>query len=437
MALGGPDPALAADEGGAAAAADPARSGWPLIIGVAVAALTFLRVAVSVDPGSQVWAEDGLFLSCATGPNPITCLFEPYAGYLHTLPRALEAIVALFPPSVAGLVMLVLASLATGVVALLVTSRASRAGLPVWACGIAGVATALMPDFGSEAVGNLSNLQWVFMYGVLWAVLPYWGRITTRAAIVDSLFVFVAVVSAPGTLALAPLVVARLVTRRDVGRAERIRYLTAPATLATGIVLQLLVYVTSPKEILHEYQPWEWARFNYFGGLLRSVTFGNFHEPPSLWWSIAAILLIVAGLAALFHPRADRRLRAAGSLVLVCTVLAFGLTIAFRPPTPPRYWVAPGLMFFAFLLIVCCVLVRLSRGWIPVAVIAGAGLAVAWAFAFPMGGARTSAPARPWQLEVAHAKALCVANPELSSAPVQVSPKFLQPIQFPCAYLTK
>jgi len=47
--------------------------------------------------GQVLWAEDGLFPLCAMQSGFLTCLFEPFAGYLLFAPRVIAGLVALAP----------------------------------------------------------------------------------------------------------------------------------------------------------------------------------------------------------------------------------------------------------------------------------------------------------------------------------------------------
>jgi hypothetical protein len=97
--------------------------------GGAAALAAWLRLpAVARD---TLWAEDGRnFLQGAIDSGPVNSLFIPYAGYLHTIPRMIAAVVELFPISGWAIGMTAGACIVAGVVT--VTVFVATRGIIDW-----------------------------------------------------------------------------------------------------------------------------------------------------------------------------------------------------------------------------------------------------------------------------------------------------------------
>ncbi|MGV1036709.1 MAG: hypothetical protein ACOYD0_06745 [Candidatus Nanopelagicales bacterium] len=411
----------------------------PVAVAVAVAILSFGRIAIAVDPRSQIWFEDGLFLSCATGEDPSACVFAPYARYLEVVSRLLLAVVSLFPPALAGTVIVVLAVAVAGVAAGFVTAGAQRLGLPVWASVAVGLAIALIPDAGAETIGVLADLQWVLTYAAMWVVLPYSQATTRLRAGSEAGFVALTALSAPGTIALLPLVLARWVTRPE-GRSQRTRYFAAPVALSASVLIQVLVYLASP-DSPNVAQPQSMPlnqRLTLFDGFLRSVTVGTANAASNaIWWTASGIAFIVC-IWLLWRNRERRGLRTAGLLIGLTALTSFALTVALRDPAPFRFWVPLGLMFFSMVAVTLVATTADVRSTRLLVAAAGLGVLILWIPAFPVAGVRV-ATSYSWPEQVSAAAARCATEPGLNSVPLRVGPNFFLPtgIYFSCRYLSR
>ena len=124
----------------------------------------------------QMWAEDGRnWYADAHNVGGFATLFEPYAGYLHLLPRLLAWLVAAQRPASAAVSIYVLWVIAQLWFAVIIWRRRAAIGtsLAVLLVGLAGLA-----PYATEIYGNLTNLQW---YGapvlVVLAVAARTGRL--------------------------------------------------------------------------------------------------------------------------------------------------------------------------------------------------------------------------------------------------------------------
>lgn len=411
----------------------------PVVVACAAAILSFARIAIAADPGTQIWFEDGLFLSCATGDSPAGCVFASYGRYVSVVTRLLLAVVAAFPPALAGTVIVVLAVLVTSVAAGFVTASARRLGLPLWASVAVGLAIALIPDAGAETIGVLVELQWVLGYAAMWVLLPYSQATTRLRAGTDAGFVALAALTTPGTIALIPLVAARWVTRRKGGENPS-NYLAAPIALSVGAFIQVVVYLASPNSP-HvgppETTPMS-LRLTYFDGFVRSVTLGTANlARADIWWVASGVAFVVC-FWLLWRNKHRPGLRTAGLLIGLSTLLSFGLTAVLRHPAPFRFWVNLGLMFFALLVVTAAAsvvytpLTKLALGSM------GAGILLLWLTAFPIASVRV-ATSYSWPSQVTEAAERCRSEPGLTIVPIRVGPDFFVPegFDFPCSYLTR
>lgn len=416
------------------------RSRWLILaVATAVGVLSVARIAIVADPSSQIWFEDGLFLSCATGDDPAGCVFSSYARYVSVIPRVLVAVVAIFPPAVAGTVIVTLAILVTAVAAGFVTASARRLGLPIWASAAVGLAIALLPDAGAETIGVLVNLQWVLGYAAMWVLLPYSQATTRLRAGSEAGLTALAALTAPGTIALIPIVAVRWATGRKRGQ-DRANYLAAPIALTVGVLIQVIVYLASPNS--PQVGPPETTplsqRLTYFDGFLRSVTFGTANVARSDIWFLASGIAFVLCFWLLWRNRARPELRTAGLLIGLCALTSFGLTAALRDPAPFRFWVNLGLVFFSLLVVTVAATVTYTPVTNVALGAAGAGLLLLWVAAFPIANVRV-ATSYSWPTQVSEAAMRCRNEPGLTSVSIRVGPDFFVPagLEYPCRYLTR
>lgn len=204
-------------------------------LGLLCAAVAWLRIpTVARD---TFWAEDGrTFVSAAALGGP-SVLFQPYAGYLHTVPRLAAALVVLLPVSWWALATTAVACVVTGglAVVVFVCTRDVVTWLPA-RIFIAGL-TVLAPFAPREVLGNLANLHSLFLWTLFWSVLvrprTRWGAIVLSAvALLGALTEIQAVLLLP-LLLLFP------------SRERRVWIVRAG--LLAGVVVQLVVTLGWPR----------------------------------------------------------------------------------------------------------------------------------------------------------------------------------------------
>lgn len=149
----------------------------------------------------QFWAEDGaVFFQQQQPAGGAAAWLQPYAGYLHVLPR-LVAWLATFVPL--AVVPAVYAYLSLAVNAVCVASLAQRL-LPS-KLALAALAGVLLVPTSGEVFGTLTNSQWFLQFFLLaWCFLPGGPRhVALRTAL--ALAVLVAALTGPFSLLLAAL----------------------------------------------------------------------------------------------------------------------------------------------------------------------------------------------------------------------------------------
>ncbi|KQR53517.1 hypothetical protein ASF88_01135 [Leifsonia sp. Leaf336] len=207
-----------------------------LLVALAVSCGVIAWLRIPVIARDTFWAEDGrTFISSAAWGGP-SVLFQPYGGYLHTVPRLVAAAVVLLPVSWWALATTATACAIAGALAVVVfvCARDLVPWLPA-RCFIAGL-TVIAPLAPREVLGNLANLHSVFLWTLFWIVLARPRRL--RSAIVLSIVAFLGAMTEIQALFLAPLL---LVRSRD-----RLVWVVRAGVIA-GLVVQLVVTVGWPR----------------------------------------------------------------------------------------------------------------------------------------------------------------------------------------------
>ena len=209
---------------------------WTLLIAAAALATAWLRLpTVARD---TLWAEDGRnFLQDALDLGPLDSLFIPYAGYLHTLPRIITALIVGFVPvSSYALAMTAGSCIAGAVIAsiVFVCSRDVVGWIP--ARVLIAMVTVLAPLAPREVSGNTANLHSLVLWTMFW-ILLYHPR-TRVGSYLLALTALLGCLTEIQTVFLLPLLLWRL---RDRGlKWPRIAYLV-------GVGVQLSVSLMWPR----------------------------------------------------------------------------------------------------------------------------------------------------------------------------------------------
>lgn len=418
--------------------------------------LTWLRLPATAR--DSLWAEDGsLFLQQATTGSPWLHIFTPYAGYLHVLPRIITAVVWDVAP-----VTLLPQAMAAGSVAV----TAGVAVLVYYLSGHVGVRkpgrialyalTFLAPALAVEALGNVANLHWFFLWLAPWLFLArprsrWGGRLLGVVALVAAL-------TEPQVLFFAPLVLWRL-------RAHRKEWVAVGAGI--GIVAQLAVTILVPRDAGASLYAGMDALVRIAAGYVIQVGGAQwFTMSPvvpllqSVGWVagtliIFSITIAAVGLAIWWRlPNATRMLVVLlpASVVLwyaSCVVndaarsglLGFVDDVGDSQPAGTfgivRYALVPALMLSAVLILVADEsLARAGRINTAVAVVALLILATASVFSYYGGQAVLRQPTVSWAQSVAVATATCEAEDGLTAYPLPIQPTGWY-FSVPCAQLTR
>jgi hypothetical protein len=210
------------------------------VLAFSMAAAATLFRQTGIPKVRTIWAEDAtVFVGCAyTHPSPAACLFEPYNGWIHLVPRLGAELAALAPPAELPLAIALISAVVTGLAAAVV-SIAVRNASGSWAAGVlAGSSVAFVWQAGLEVGGNLTNLPWILLAAAIVVIVASWAG--HRVGNVD----LVLVVMAGLSTAFAPVLPALGL----VGVALRgPRAILIVITGGFAALVQLVVGLTSPR----------------------------------------------------------------------------------------------------------------------------------------------------------------------------------------------
>ncbi len=206
-----------------------------ILVVAGVALLLFLRKPHALLT-PQLWAEDGSIFLVQNDQLGLAALVEPYAGYLHTLPRLIAFAAALTcdPAWWPAFYNLCTFAIWIAVVARLFSPRLDLPGKPWLAFALLAV-----PHTG-EVYGHITNLQWMTAFVLVQQLLIAAPRTRTEW-IGDLAILAVVALTGPFVIIFLPLFAVRcllpLLTRlRSAPDAPR-PLLSPPLLAATGLVL--------------------------------------------------------------------------------------------------------------------------------------------------------------------------------------------------------
>jgi hypothetical protein len=137
---------------------------------VAGTALTWFRLAPMVR--GTVWAEDAtIFMAEGQGKGFFAGLLEPYAGYLHVVPRMIIDVATLFPADRYAVMISMLCAMVVGLVAALVGILSGSVLSWMPARVLAALLTVLVPVSAHEILGNAANIHTFFLWLCPWLLL--------------------------------------------------------------------------------------------------------------------------------------------------------------------------------------------------------------------------------------------------------------------------
>ncbi len=219
-------------------AVDAATAVLVAVVGTVVAVWRLGPVA-----RGTVWAEDGgVFLRERVALGPVQSLLEPYAGYLHLVPRLLVDLAWAAPVERYALVLSVGSCAVLGASGALVVLL-GRDAVP-WLPGrlLLGLLPATLPVGPVETTGNVANLHWYLLALAPWV---FAHRARTWAGAVGTAVVAVGVVlSEPQAVVFLPLLVLAWWGRTS---AARLRALPVTVVALTGCAWQLGTAATTER----------------------------------------------------------------------------------------------------------------------------------------------------------------------------------------------
>ncbi len=381
-----------------------------VFVGILGAVISALRLWLgNLDSLTQVlWAEDGVFPLCIQKADFVSCVVDPFAGYLLVTPRLLAGIVSFFPLSDWAVVANVVAAVVAGVITGLAYLILRRGGMGQVVSVLGGLIPVMIPIVGYEAVQSLGNVyQWLLYVSVLALVFSS----ALNRWVVFALLLLTTL-TMPTTVLLLPLVVVWWL-RKSIGFSTLIAWSGA---LLGGGLAQFVVAsnATKPRAVeLASDGVSTWANSVLPAFMTNIPGFGAVGSDPSAfptiqqwsWGWLVVAALVVLGVLLLVRGGNSA---AVGALVLMGVVLsAFP---AIFDGSGNRYFVVP-VMLWSLAVLVSLNEVLFSSTWVAGALVAVVVLGL-WLPQFPAGAFR-STPAPAWGDEVARVFAACKADPAL------------------------
>ena len=213
-----------------------------LVVGVLAAGISLLRLWLGNSQAitETLWAEDGLFPLCIHKADFVTCLSDPFAGYLLVLPRVLAWPVSITPWESWALVANVLAAALAGLLAalVLIIARGSHLG---WFVSVAiALLPVITPMAGLEALNSIGSSYMLLLFAATLAVLFRPDRGPGWTAVV-ALLLLVTALTIPSTVVVLMVLGVQLL-RGAVTRKTGLVWGTA---LVVGLAAQAAVALTA------------------------------------------------------------------------------------------------------------------------------------------------------------------------------------------------
>jgi len=397
-----------------------------LLVGLLAAAISLGRLWLGNRDALQenLWAEDGLFPLCIHKADFVTCLSDPFAGYLLFLPRALAWPISVLPLESWALGANIAAALVAGLVAAFAFLVMARAGLGAYVSVAVALLPVITPMVGLEAINAIGSSYMLLLFLATLTLLfrPETGWTRVDVALVGVLLLATSL-TIPSALVLVLILVIQLV-RRVVSLRVFAVWVVA---LVLGLVAQAIVAVTAPTRRPlsvsgESFNAWAdsvpTSLLTYWPGVSigEYSFFTNFTLSPlgiTGWLMVIAIVGVGLWQLRIGWQSDDGN---AGSIgLLLISGLAFGLIPSVIGYTNNRYFVVPLLLWGAAVLVRLEPVIRRSRPWL-VAIITALVLIIWW----PAMAASEyrSTPAPPWRAEVERVKAKCLSDPAFIERPI-------------------
>ena len=361
-----------------------------------------------------IWAEDGVFPLCIEKADFLTCLTDPFAGYLLFLPRLAAGLVASVPVEQWALVTNLLAALIAAVVAGFSFAIVRRFGLGWVASIIIGLLPVIAPVVGLEAVNALGSSYMLLLYlSTLALAFPLRSESVRWPSTVGiAVLLLVTALTIPTAGVFLALILVQAVRQAIPWRAAGLW----TGMLVVGLAAQwwTAVNAAKPRVVAASRESFDgWVSsvpdtiLTYWPGLrLTSYDFfGVFPVTPlSITGAIVVALIVVGGLLLVIRGGDER----VGVGLLLLTGIVVGAVPTIIGSTNNRYFVVPVLLWGVAALVSLDSVIRRSRPWVVTLVIAG--VVAVWWPSFPASWFRTM-PAPAWSAEVARVEASCQPDP--------------------------
>lgn len=398
LAVGGPTPLVA------------------IAVGLAASAISLLRLWLgNHDALTQViWAEDGVFPLCVEKAGFLTCLTDPFAGYLLVLPRLIAGGVALLPVDQWALATNLIAAGLAGLVAAFAFAIVRRFGLGWVSSVLIGLLPVIVPVVGLEAINAIGSSYMLLLFLATLALAfpirhehPHWP-----SAIAIAFLLLLTTLTIPTAGVFLALIVVQAV-RRAVPWRVAIVWL---AVIGLGLLAQWFTAANAakPRAINATRESFEaWVNavpdtiLTFWPGMRLAPYdfFGVFPITPLTITGAVVTLALVGGGIALVVLGGDERV---GIGLLLLTGIVVGAVPAIIGGNNNRYFVVPLLLWAAAALVALDSLIRRSRWWMVT--IAGVLVLLVWWPSIPASWFRTM-PAPPWSDEVARVINSCKTDP--------------------------
>jgi hypothetical protein len=380
-------------------------AGAYLVCLFAGAAVSLARY-VGNPPWQTIYAEDKPVYLVEALAHPWRSMFDPYAGYLQLLPRAIGQLVSLLPLRDAAAGFAVSGALVTSACALFIFGVSTGHVRHPLMRGLLALSVLLLPVALLQIANSGVNTPWYLLMALFWALL--WRPASAWAMILAAVVGFAAASSNITAVVFAVLVVARVIAL------PRVREHAVTAGWLAGCLLQLPYFLhsgtSSSSRLSQLATPGQSTTF--YGHDVVLPAFG-WHLSWLLrdWWDRNYALLLIGGLFAIavvvILVTGIARVRAftVAALVFGYVFAVFAATVTYwvtingvKPDTEPgaRYTCLPILLITTVLIV--AVDARFTDHGLrrPVGAAAAvalvAVLCVGWIPDFRYTGGRTTAP---------------------------------------------
>lgn len=381
----------------------------PWALGLLAAVLSLLRLVWQSPDAltTLLWAEDGLFPLCVVKSDALSCLVDPFAGYLLFAPRVIAAGVALFPmeqwPLLTNLAAAAIAGVSAGI-----AFASMRAYGHTWAGSLlASLLIVLAPLVGLEAINAVGSVYMplVFASAIALAFPP-----RTRAGLVGlGILLAVTILTIPSAIVLVAAV-GIMAVRGRLGWLPAGIY---AGILTVGVILQWWIGSTAETArnlTITGQGLTDWitalplAVVSFWPGLYfgEATIFGMFVIPP---FTPTGLVLVVAVLAIALWSAV--RGSAAISVLLIAG-LGLGAIPTLTGYASNRYFVLPAVLWAVAVVLAVDDRWGHARRWLmPVILVASV---VVWSPAFPASEWRAGA-SPVWGSEIERLRAECAGDP--------------------------